>query len=168
MKINIPVRSAFLATILMSLFSVLGYAKAENGITKMLAIDTPPVAVPDVITTAQKTPAIIAVTANDLAGSAAIDPQSVRLIQPFSGAPVLSFTYLNEGTYTVNQADGTIVFTPVDAFGGVPTTINYTVKDINGLESNQAKITVTVTPTPPTAVADFATTKAGKYDGLEK
>ncbi|WP_159478263.1 Ig-like domain-containing protein [Dyadobacter sp. 3J3] len=120
----------------------------------------PPVTTPDATSTPVNTPVTISVLSNDTPGSAAIDPASVKLIDPATNTPVTSVTVPNQGTYMVNS-NGTVTFTPLATFSGVATPINYTVYDVNGLTSNPSAITVTVTPTAPTAVADVATTPAG-------
>src|SRR5690606_4744879 len=87
-------------------------------------------------------PVAIHVVGNDRAGSKPIVPGTVRLIQPVSGDAVTTVTIEGEGTYTVG-ADGTVTFTPDADYVGV-STVTYTVKDENGLESNAAAIAVTV------------------------
>src|SRR3546814_12717293 len=66
-----------------------------------------------------------------------------------------------EGTYTVG-ANGAVTFTPDADYVG-NSTITYTVKDENSLESNAATITVTVegvaAEIAPTATDDQATTR---------
>ncbi|MBE9461415.1 Ig-like domain-containing protein [Dyadobacter subterraneus] len=121
---------------------------------------TPPVAVPDVVTTPSGIPVTITTTTNDTPGSSPIDPTTVKLIDPNTGTPATSVTIPNEGTYTVNP-DGTITFTPLVGFNGPTSTISYTVTDVNGNTSNPATITVNITPVPPVAVPDVATTTAG-------
>ncbi|MGL5011433.1 MAG: Ig-like domain-containing protein, partial [Paracoccaceae bacterium] len=102
-----------------------------------------PVANPDVATTAEDTPVVIQVLANDT------DPNGQPLTVTGGTSP--------NGTVTVN-ADGTITYTPNDDFNGTDT-ITYTVTDPNG---NTATSTVTVTVTPvndaPVAVDDAAST----------
>lgn len=121
---------------------------------------TPPVAVPDVVTTPSGIPVTITTTTNDTPGSSPIDPTSVKLIDPNTGTPVTSVTIPGEGTYTVNP-DGTITFTPLVGFNGPSSTVSYTVTDVDGHTSNPATITVNVTPVPPIAVPDVATTTVG-------
>src|SRR3546814_3768201 len=69
-----------------------------------------------------------------------------------------------EGTYTVG-ANGAVTFTPDADYVG-NSTITYTVKDENSLESNAATITVTVegvaAEIAPTATDDQATTRYGQ------
>lgn len=126
----------------------------DNSISSIAvtAAPTPPTATPNPISTPINTSVIIPALANDVTGSAAIDPTSVMLITPLTGVPVTTLTVPGEGTYTVNP-DGTVTFVPLPTFTGVATPVNYTVEDVNNVISNQAPITVTVEG-PPTAVND--------------
>src|SRR5690606_21264154 len=123
-----------------------------------------PVANDDDVSTNQGSPVTIQVIGNDEAGSESIVPGTVRLVEPGSGNAVTTVTIEEEGTYTVG-ADGTVTFTPDADYVGV-STITYTVKDGNGLESNAATITVTVegvaAEVAPTANDDQATTPFGQ------
>ena len=68
-----------------------------------------------------------------------------------------SFTYIDDATglpVVVSALDelspaeaATLLFTPVEDFNGVVTTVAYTVTDVNG-ETSDANIDITVTPTP--------------------
>src|SRR5690606_39095578 len=101
-----------------------------------------PVANNDEGTTQQGEPITITVLANDEAGSSPIIPESVRLVEPGTGNKVTTVTIEGEGTYTVDAA-GKVIFTPDENFVG-NSTITYTVKDENGLESNVATIAIIV------------------------
>ena len=78
---------------------------------------------------------------------------TIFLIQLSEG----SFTYIDDATglpVVVSAADelspaeaASLLFTPVDDFNGVVTTVAYTVTDVNG-ETSDANIDITVTPTP--------------------
>lgn len=112
-----------------------------------------PTANNDNATTAQNTPVVINVLANDVAGSGALVPSTVTFIAGTQPNPA------SVGTFTVNPSTGAVTFTPVAAFTGVAT-ISYQVCDVNSLCST-AVITVTVTSVviqPPVAVNDNATT----------
>ena len=131
-------------------------------------IDVPgvfgPVANDDGTSTEQGSPVTIDVIDNDEAGSAPMLPETVRLVEPGTGNTVSSVTIDGEGTYTVGP-DGTVTFTPDAEYVGT-STITYTVKDENGLESNAAVITVTVegvaAEIAPTATDDQAATPYGQ------
>src|SRR5690606_2618333 len=101
-----------------------------------------PVANPDEASTNQGSPVTITVVDNDEAGSSSIVDGTVLLVEPGTGNAVTTVTIEGEGTYTVG-ADGTVTFTPETDYVG-SSTVTYTVKDENGLESNAALITVTV------------------------
>ncbi|TKT91024.1 Ig-like domain-containing protein, partial [Dyadobacter frigoris] len=135
-----------------------GDNNSTSGIAVTPPIATPPVATNDTQTTPAGTPVTVTTLSNDTPGSAAIDPTSVKLTDPVSGLPVSSVMVPGQGTYTVNPATGDVTFTPVAGFTGPSTPVSYTVKDINGVTSNPATISITVTPTPPTAVPDPKTT----------
>jgi CshA-type fibril repeat protein len=138
-----------------------GVVSNQAPITVTVGAPTPPIASND--TPAPNPPGlplIIPVLSNDTPGSSAIAPASVKLIDPGTGLPVPTVTIPNVGTYAVNP-DGTITFTPDPALTTtVPTTVNYTVTDVNGLTSNQATITLNATPLPVTLVS-FSVKKEG-------
>ncbi|HEX8349762.1 MAG TPA: Ig-like domain-containing protein, partial [Hymenobacter sp.] len=104
-----------------------------------------PTAFADAATTPLSQATTINVLSNDIAGDAAISPTTVALVGPQTG-----------GTFTTNASTGNINFTPANNFAGAAS-VNYTVRDANGVVSNQATLTVVVTKAP-TAVADAATT----------
>jgi gliding motility-associated-like protein len=84
------------------------------------------------------------ITANDLAGTYAIDPGSVDLDSTIAGTQT-TYNVPGKGTYTVNST-GQVTFTPVSNFSGIVTD-NYTLADIYGNRSaTSAMITITVNP----------------------
>jgi CshA-type fibril repeat protein len=101
----------------------------------------PPSAANDLVcvATASST-ASVSVTANDGAGSYAINPASVRLVDPISGVSVTSITITGQGTYSVNTSTGVVTFTPQAAY--VRSTISYVVSDTQGNFSSPATLTV--------------------------
>jgi len=123
-----------------------------------------PVANPDAASTEQGTPVTIDVLDNDAEGSAPLAGGTVRLVEPGTGNAVTTVTIEGEGTYSVG-ADGTVTFTPDAEYVGT-STVMYTVRDENGLESNTALITVTVegvaAEIAPTATDDQASTGYGE------
>ncbi len=123
-----------------------------------------PVANDDDAETDQGEPITITVITNDEEGSSPIVPESVRLIDPVTGESVTTVTIEGEGTYVVD-ADGKVTFTPEEGYIG-NSTINYTVKDENGLESNEATISIIVVgvaaEVAPTAADDTQTTQYGQ------
>src|SRR5690606_23930702 len=125
---------------------------------------TGPTANDDQGNTNQGEPITITVLTNDTEGSSPLVPGSVRLIDPLTGDKVTTVTLSGEGTYTVG-ADGNVTFTPHADYVG-NSTVNYTVEDENGLESNEGTIAITVegvaAEIAPTAVDDHATTPYGQ------
>lgn len=85
----------------------------------------------------------INVLSNDVSGTRAINPASVRLINPSTMAPATSVTIPGQGTFTVNTATGVISFSSLTTFTQ-PVTIQYSVADTAGLVSAPATITVSI------------------------
>jgi hypothetical protein len=107
------------------------------------AVNDPPVAAPDTITTAEDTLVTIPVLGNDS------DSESDSLNVTSASAP--------NGTVTIN-ADGTINYTPNANFNGTDT-ITYTISDGNG-DTSTTTVTVLVDAVndPPVAANDAAST----------
>lgn len=110
---------------------------ATVSITVNASVNTPPLAKDDsaaaaVRKTANYTPKLIAVLANDTDPDGSLDPASVSI----TAAPNKG------GTVTVN-ADGTVSYTPKLKFRGKET-FKYTVRDQAGALSNAATVTVNV------------------------
>ena len=113
-----------------------------------------PDAVDDAVITNEDTPVAVDPLANDDVGAGAALVTINNVPDPLSEG---SFTYIDDATglpVTVSAADelspaeaATLLFTPVDDFNGVVTTVAYTVTDVNG-ETSDANIDITVTPTP--------------------
>ncbi|MFN5273993.1 MAG: beta strand repeat-containing protein [Planctomycetota bacterium] len=104
---------------------------------------TPPTAVADSLSVVKGASATVNLANNDTAGTAAINRGSIVITtQPTNG----TVTVATDGNvnYVHNNSS-----TTSDSFA-------YTIKDVNGLTSAPASVTVTVTqaPAPPTAVAD--------------
>lgn len=117
-----------------------------------------PTAVDDSARTNFGRPATIDVLANDSGNeTAALVPESLRLIDPATGDRVVTVTVDGEGTYEV--VDGQIVFTPERGFSGPATPIGYEVSDENGTPV-RAELGVTVEG-PGSAGSDEQTTSFG-------
>jgi CshA-type fibril repeat protein len=108
------------------------------------AVNDAPVAINDPKTTNKNTPVTIEVTANDTDEDGTIDVATVDL-DPVTSGIQTTFTVTGEGTYTVDVS-GIVTFTPVLNFHGTATPINYTVSNNLGLVSNNATISVIVSP----------------------
>jgi hypothetical protein len=93
----------------------------------------PPTAVDDTVTANKNTPIIVDELANDQMGRYAIDPRTVAI----STTPQF-------GGVSVDPATGRITYTPNASYLG-PDHFTYTVKDINGVISNPATVTVVTT-----------------------
>ncbi|MFV8324168.1 MBG domain-containing protein, partial [Flavobacterium sp. LS2R12] len=91
----------------------------------------------------------IDVTSNDIDSNQNIDKSSVDLNPTLSGIQT-SLTVSGQGTWSVNS-NGIVTFVPLASFKNNPTPINYTIKDLTGLLSNEAKITITFAPNQPTS-----------------
>ncbi len=109
---------------------------ASNLATVTVTYPIGPTANNDSGITALNTPINLDVLANDIAGSAAIDPTSVTFIAGTEPDPT------TEGVFTVNPTNGIVTFTPVAGFIGT-VTVNYQVCDLNSL-CDIATITVQV------------------------
>jgi gliding motility-associated-like protein len=120
-------------------------------------VNDAPVAVNNTISTNEGTPVAISVLANDTDVDGTLDPATMDL-DPTTAVIEQTLTIFGEGTYTVTGT--TLTFTPVANFNGQATAIRYTVKDNDGLVSNNATIAVTVTPVndAPIAQPDTYTT----------
>lgn len=108
-------------------------------------VNDPPVANNDSAVTNRGEAVVINVLANDTDPDNAIDPSTVVIVTP----PV-------NGTTSINPLTGAVTYTPNAGFSGI-NTFTYTVKDVLGLTSNVATVTIRVN-NPPTAVNDSATT----------
>ena len=114
-----------------------------------------PVANNDVTTTAEDTPAILNITANDTDQDGTIDVTSVDLDPATPGQQTSIST--TAGVFSVNA--GVLTFYPAANYNG-PASITYTVNDNSGATSNVATVSITVTPVndAPIANNDLATT----------
>lgn len=87
-------------------------------------------------------PVTVAVLGNDPNGAGA-DAGSVQLINPPAGATLSpdgkTLVVPGEGTWTVNDANGSITFAPAPGFTGVPTPVGYFYR-VRGVASNVAMI----------------------------
>jgi len=122
------------------------------------AVNDPPVANNDVGTTNEDSPLSINVITNDTDPDGTINGATIDL-NP-SAAGIQNTITTAAGTFTASTATpGVVVFTPVLNYNGTATA-SYTVNDNGGLTSNEATITITVSPVndAPVAVNDAVTT----------
>ncbi len=102
-----------------------------NAAISVLHVQFPPVANNDAATTIRGQAVTIKVLANDTDPESNIAPDSVSIV-----------TQPTNATVSVNT-DGSIIYTPLSGFAGI-NTFTYTVKDLSGLVSNPAVVTVAV------------------------
>ncbi len=125
-----------------------GTATANQNIT-VTGVNDNPVANNDGGTTVQNTPVTIpTIGANDTDADGTIDVTTITLIDPNdptnTGDATTPLVIPGEGTYTVD-ATGNVTFTPEPNFVG-EANVNYTVEDNTGAVSNEATITIGVSP----------------------
>ncbi|WP_423920903.1 beta strand repeat-containing protein [Frigoribacterium sp. 2-23] len=109
--------------------------------TISVTVGAAPVAKNDARTGEAGKPVTVDVLGNDGPGSSAVDPASVRLVDPATGALVPTLTLPGKGTFTVG-ADGSITFTPVAGFAGT-VTVTYSVAGVDGSRST-ATLSITI------------------------
>ena len=131
-------------------------AEVSITITPVVVPNEAPIAVADSAGVVANESVEIAVLSNDTDtdGVAGIDPGTVTLVA--GSGPAFGSVSINNGVITYTPAEGTAETS--DSFG-------YTVKDTEGLESNTAEVTITITPVvvpneAPIAVADAVSVAA--------
>src|SRR5690606_25275021 len=107
-----------------------------------------PIANDDFATTPIGAPVTITVLDNDTLSGGALDPSTVRLIEPGTGKEITEMSVAGEGTYVVDPNTGTITSTPESGFTGETAPVGYIVRDESGTESNPAILTIMVTGIP--------------------
>lgn len=112
----------------------------------------PPVAADDSFTVSVGAEGIINPLANDSDADGTLDAATVTFVgleTPIPGSTLSTngktLTVPNEGTWSIAPVTGVISFIPNAGFTGDPTSIQYTVKDDDGLSSNVATIRLTYT-----------------------
>ncbi|MEG9305041.1 Ig-like domain-containing protein, partial [Psychrobacter celer] len=125
-------------------------------------VNQAPVAEDDVVKGETGQPVTIDVVANDIDPENDLDPTSVKLIDPTTGAEVNSITVPGEGEWIVDPTTGKVIFTPESGFSNDPTPIEYVVSDNAGLKSNEASITVDYPQNPPIAENDIVEGETGQ------
>jgi mannan endo-1,4-beta-mannosidase len=111
-----------------------------------------PVADDDTAVTEFETPVALPATANDIAYWSSIVPRTLDLDPSTAGRQAT--IAVAGGTFSAAD-DGTITFTPAEAFSG-KTTAAYVVRDFFFRRSNEATLTVTVKPAPTPVVQLFS------------
>ncbi len=104
----------------------------------------------DMVTGLEDTPVTVDVLINDSDVDGSIDATSVAFYMPPAGATLSadgkSLTVPGEGVWTIDPVTGAMTFTPEDDFNGTATPIQYTVADNDGLVSDPATLSVTLSP----------------------
>ncbi|WP_400193014.1 Ig-like domain-containing protein [Hymenobacter sp. B81] len=126
-----------------------------------------PVAVADAASTGTGQNATVNVLTNDTDadGNASINAASVLLIQGASTGTSGIAGSNGGGTFSVSNT-GVVTFVPTVGFFGT-SAVNYTVQDARGLTSNQATITITVTPPPTISGRVFEDVNYGGGSGVD-
>jgi uncharacterized repeat protein (TIGR01451 family) len=131
-------------------------SQTSNPANLTVTVTELPAAVDDRATTPAGTPVNVPVANNDVTNPGqTIQPATIDL-DPSTPGQQTSRTVPGQGTFQL-QPDGSVRFTPEPGFVGTATT-PYTVQDSAGVTTNPANIVITVTPPPPTATNDQAST----------
>jgi len=93
---------------------------------------------------------IVDILANDRSTSSPLDPMSVSLVAPANATDILTdnegdivgFLVPSEGEWSVDEDTGAVTFVPDEDLAGNPTSVEYTVKEEDGDESNKAVIEI--------------------------
>ncbi|TDX86940.1 SdrD B-like domain-containing protein [Epilithonimonas xixisoli] len=120
-------------------------------INKNFGINQPPIATNDNVVTTFNTSVSVNISTNDIdPNSGSVVPRTINLVAPSNAGNVIydngnikGFTVVGEGTWFVDNS-GTFTFTPATGFSGIATTVKYTIKDVAGLTSNLANISIRV------------------------
>ncbi len=120
--------------------NTLGEISAPGTVT--VAVDDPPITVPDAASTTEDESVNIAVLANDSDPDGTINPASLAI----GTAPA-------HGAVSINAVTGVVLYTPNTGFTGTDS-FTYTVADILGVVSAPATVSVTISPSAMSAYAD--------------
>ena len=131
------------------------------GTTYSIPVMAIPTAVPDAAATSSGTAVTFSLTANDTFTSPAtsINGSTIDLVP--GGTQDNTLTVAGVGTFTtVGKPAGSVLFTPTGSFVGMATA-SYTVQDNQGLTSNPATLTITVSATSQPSFLDNSTNSNG-------
>jgi len=122
-----------------------------NSASASIIINYPPVAYDDKnISLPMGEVAVLVPWINDKNTSTALDPTRVSLIPPSEAIDILvdtdgdviSFVMPEEGKWTVDEETGTVTFDPNSNLTGDPTSVNYTIQELDGDVSNEAILVI--------------------------
>jgi CshA-type fibril repeat protein len=126
--------------------------------TVHVTVGAAPEANPDSGTTPQGVQTTVGLLGNDSPGSGAtLVPSSVQLLDASASTYKTSITIANQGTYSVNPADGKVTFTPVPTYHGNATPITYEVADSDGNIATST-LSIVVNEVTPAAQPDIGFT----------
>ncbi|MBM1272004.1 OmpA family protein, partial [Ponticoccus sp. SC2-37] len=133
----------------------------SNEATVSVTFGDAPVAVDDTFVSGTIGPISVDPLANDTDGDGALDAATVILTGTDAPDTTLSLdgktlTVPGEGVWTVDATSGAITFTPEAGFTTDPTPVTYTVDDLDGNTSNEARVSIDFGDAP--VAADDATT----------
>ncbi|MBM1344308.1 OmpA family protein [Ponticoccus sp. SC2-56] len=133
----------------------------SNEATVSVTFGDAPVAVDDIFVSGTIGPISVDPLANDTDGDGALDAATVILTGTDAPDTTLSLdgktlTVPGEGVWTVDATSGAITFTPEAGFTTDPTPVTYTVDDLDGNTSNEARVSIDFGDAP--VAADDATT----------
>ena len=133
------------------------FGNTATSTAKVNVAEVVPTASGDTATTPFRTPVTVAVLVNDSAGRAdtPLDPATVQLKDPVTGAWVTTVTIASVGTWTVTT-DGSVRFAPFTAYDGVTPPMTYQVADINGTYVQSTLVVTVAAPYGATSDADTA------------
>ncbi len=123
----------------------------SNTATVTVNVAAAPTAVNDTAVTNMNTTTVINILANDTVAAGLLNPSSVVITPPL----------VPHGTTSKNPGTGAVTYTPTLGYFGLDS-FTYTVQDSQGITSNPATVSITVSPPGPTVNDDFATTIQGQ------
>ncbi|MBC7411953.1 MAG: tandem-95 repeat protein, partial [Bacteroidia bacterium] len=119
-------------------------------------VNDAPVANPNATTTNEDTPVTLAtIQTNDTDVDGTVVTNTIDL-DPLTVGQQTTFTVTGQGAFSLSTTTGNVVFTPFLNYNGT-TVINYTIKDNNGLVSNNATLTVTINAVNDAPIANTNT-----------
>ena len=126
---------------------------SSEALGRIIDNDTSPTAVDDLRLATYTNNMIIDVLSNDLAGTSIIKKSGIKLLDGNSSRTTLIIS--GEGKWTIDDINGTVIFTPEKGYVGDPTEIKYLISDI-GNNTDTANIRLNY---PPLAIDDQAISK---------
>jgi CshA-type fibril repeat protein len=128
---------------------------ATSTITVRIVSTPPPYANPDYAFGPKGKPVVLDAPANDATGTSAMNPSTMKLKDPKTGAWTTTVVIAGQGTYSVDTTTGRVTFTPLPAFTGIATPVTYAAMTQSG-----KRVSSTLHPRilGPTAILSVTTT----------